>query len=58
MNYEKNYIKLNLIIILNYKMKQTAVIALIGTTNAFGAMDNQWKLWDKFNQVSGTDELI
>ena len=39
-------------------MKQTAVCALIGMTNAFGAMDNQWKLWDRFNQVSGTDELI
>ena len=39
-------------------MKSTAVCALIGMTSAFGAMDNQWKLWDKFNQVSGTEELI
>jgi hypothetical protein len=27
-------------------------------TNAFGAMDNQWKLWDRFNQVNGPDELV
>ena len=39
-------------------MKQTAVCALIGMTNAFGAMDNQWKLWDRYNQVSGPEELV
>ena len=27
-------------------------------TNAFGAMDNQWKLWDRFNQVNGPEELL
>ena len=39
-------------------MKQTAACALIGMTNAFGAMDNQWKLWDRFAQINGPEDLI
>ena len=39
-------------------MKQTAVCALIGMTNAFGAMDNQWLLWDRFNEMNGPEDLV
>ena len=39
-------------------MKQTAVCALIGMTNAFGAMDNQWLMWDKFTEMNGPQDLM
>tara|TARA_B110000285_G_scaffold156652_1_gene174800 strand:- start:52 stop:501 length:450 start_codon:yes stop_codon:yes gene_type:complete len=39
-------------------MRQTAVCALIGMTNAFGAMDNQWLMWDKFTEINGPEDLM
>ena len=39
-------------------MKQTALCALIGMTNAFGAMDNQWLLWGKYTEMNGPEDLI